>query len=226
VHTDVQALANALDTVPLFPQAKTTSFSAAAGFSYAAGTGVTATLPASPATGDTIRVAGSATVTGVAPAVVAAAGGKGINGLGLAAASSFKLGLPWAHATLQYDGTNWQIIDGGQDTGWVAISLTSGWDHGGSAVPQARLRGDVITLRGWIRNFTGSTAGQFTNLATLPTGITLYSAGQLIAGLGGTMGYPIQIYNNAGITTIQVWASGGWPNGTIQSLDSISFSAV
>jgi hypothetical protein len=40
------------------------------------------------------------------------------------------------------------------------------------------------------------------------------------------MGYPIQIYNNAGITTIQVWASGGWPNGTIQSLDSISFSAV
>jgi hypothetical protein len=162
VHTDIQALANSLETVPLFPQAKTTSFSAAAGFSYAAGTGVTATLPASPATGDTIRVAGSATVTGAAPATVTAAGGKGINGLGLAAASTFKLGTPWAYAMLQYDGTNWQIIDGQQDTGWVALTLGSGVTSVDGIALAVRLRGDMVDMKGAIQDGNLSGPGYVT----------------------------------------------------------------
>jgi hypothetical protein len=211
VHTDIQALANSLETVPLFPQAKTTSFSAAAGFSYAAGTGVTATLPASPATGDTIRVAGSATVTGAAPATVTAAGGKGINGLGLAAASTFKLGTPWAYAMLQYDGTNWQIIDGQQDTGWVALSLASGFIAGGLA-PAARCVGDRVWLCGTVHNNTGGTVAGNTTWATVPVACqpTLDNT-YAVVGNPGTGG-PIGAF---------VISASGSPAGALQNNGSV-----
>jgi hypothetical protein len=200
VHTDIQALANSLETVPLFPQAKTTSFSAAAGFSYAAGTGVTATLPASPATGDTIRVAGSATVTGAAPATVTAAGGKGINGLGLAAASTFKIGTPWAYAMLQYDGTNWQIIDGGQDTGWVTMTRATNVNAGsGAYVPAYRTIGNMVYLRGAFTNATGGTLGPGGTWAT-----ALPAPASTVISL-----YGIQISTGGALTYVQSIANGG-----------------
>lgn len=171
VHTDIQALATSLETVPLYPSTMTTSATAVAGLSYVVTASQTLTLPASPTKGDTIRASAGSTVTGATAVTVTASGGKGINGVGLVAASTFKLGTPFAHATLQYDGTNWQIIDGGQDTGWVTLSLATGMSAtAGDFVPSARLQGDTVRLRGGITGSSGSGNAQ-TSMATIPAGM-------------------------------------------------------
>lgn len=167
VHTDIQALANSLDTVPAYPATMTTSATATAGLSYVVSASQTLTLPASPTKGDIIRAAAASTVTGATAVTVAASGGKGINGLGLSAASLLKLGTPFAHTTLQYDGTNWQIIDGQQDTGWLALSLSGGVSAvGGGYSPSYRVLGDRVWLRGGV-SFTATAS---ITIATLPAG--------------------------------------------------------
>lgn len=174
VHTDIQALANSLDAFPPFPTTAATSTTAAAGLSYVVSPSQTLTYPASPTKGDLIRAIAGSTVTGATAVVVAASGGKGINGLGLSSASSFKLGTPGAHATAQYDGTNWQIIDGQQDTGWVALTLATNWIAVVSTVaftPSARVAGDRAYMAGAAKNNTGATwnVASGTALATLPS---------------------------------------------------------
>jgi hypothetical protein len=224
VHTDIQALANSLDTVPLFPQFKSSSASAVAGFSYQAAASVTMTLPASPVLGDTIRVAAAAGVTGATPAVVTAAGGKGINGLGLAAASTFKLGTPWAYATLQYDGTAWQIIDGQQDTGWVALTLgtnittfTSGY------AAAAKIVGNEVELSGSMKNNTGGALGTGVTIATLPS--AAYESAQLViltAALSGASPTSSSLLILASSTALETQASG-IPNGFGIFLDGLRY---
>jgi hypothetical protein len=108
-----------------------------------------------------LRATATSGVTGATAVTVTAAGGKAINGRGLAAGTSFKLGTPFAHATLQYDGANWLIVDGEQDTGWLTVTLINGATVG-SLAPQGRLRGDEVRLKGDL------TLGGNATFATVP----------------------------------------------------------
>jgi hypothetical protein len=171
VHTDIEALANSLETVPLYPTAAATSRTGLAGESVLVSPSQTLTLPASPNKGDIIQIIAGA-VTGATPVTVAASGGKVINGPGLTSGASFPLGMPQARATVQYDGTAWRITQGAPDTGWLSLTLTSGYTAvGGHFVPQGRLVGDnPVELRGDLENATTSTS-QGTIIATVPSAL-------------------------------------------------------
>jgi hypothetical protein len=56
-----------------------------------------------------------------------------------------------------------------QDSGWVPLSLSAGMTSAYAVVPAARLRGDVVTLKGGIDASAGWAAGA--TLATLPVGM-------------------------------------------------------
>lgn len=166
VAADVGALANSLDKWPLYPTTATASRSLVAGESALANPSTTLTLPSAPSQGDAVRVVPGSAVTGSAQVTVAASGGKVINGKGLSAASSFVLGIPFAFVTLQYDGTAWQIVEGQRDTGWVPLTLSTGWAAtSGTWVPAARLCGDSVAMRG---QATGSSPGSSIAHLTAP----------------------------------------------------------
>lgn len=145
---------------PLRPATANANVTATAGtFLTITGTAaVTVTLPAHTA-GQRVKVinvgTGGTTVSGTA-----------IQGVGLSSASSFPLGMVGASAELLDDGTNWYVVDGGQDSGWQALTLASGVSAlAGSFAPSARLRGDTVTLRGVL---TGTSISTW---ATLPVGL-------------------------------------------------------
>jgi hypothetical protein len=148
VAADITALANSLETVPLYPTAAATSRTGVVGEGVVVSPSQTLTLPATPTQGDALRIVADGTVTGSTPVTVAASGSKVINGKGLSSGSSFLLGTPHCHATVQYDGTAWRIIDGQQDSGWVAIALGGGVSVGGGVTPAARHVGDKVELCG------------------------------------------------------------------------------
>ncbi len=53
-----------------------------------------------------------------------------------------------------------------QDTGWIALTLATGMTQGGSYTPSARLRGDIVALKGAV--VQGASGNGFTGIATLP----------------------------------------------------------
>ena len=128
---------------------------------YAVG-GTTITLP-TPALNSVVAISAQGSATGASPVTVS---GTNIWGLGLAGASSFTLGISQAFAILQSDGTNWFILSGQQDTGWVALSLGGGVSAGGGYTPTARLVGSTVYLSGG--PLTGSA---ITAWATIPAGL-------------------------------------------------------
>lgn len=93
--------------------------------------------------------------------------GTNIYGTGLNAVSSFQLSGSGSFAILLADGTNWFIVAGAQDSGWVAVSgFSNSWTNAGAGTPAAayRLVGDRVSLRGAIAS--GSAGKAF----TLPAG--------------------------------------------------------
>ena len=94
-----------------------------------------------------------------------------IQGLGLSSASSFPLGAVGAHAILLDDGTNWNLIAGQQDTGYLAMTLGSGVNSIAGYTPAARLVGNMVELCGTLHNNSGTTLAAFTTMATLPAAI-------------------------------------------------------
>jgi len=124
VHTDIEALANSLESVPLYPITASTSAFILAGTRVIASPSITLTLPSAPNQGDVLEVVAGQLVTGSTPVTVSAAGGKVINGVGLSGASSFTLGTPYGRAMLQYDGTDWLVI-GGRPGGSGATNISA-----------------------------------------------------------------------------------------------------
>jgi hypothetical protein len=168
VAADLHSLALSLESVPLFPTTATTSRTGVNGESVAVSPSQTLTLPASPVKGDRIQIIALGTVAGATPVTVAG-GGKTINGVGLSGASSFLLGTPNSNTTVQYDGTAWRVIDGQQDTGWVLLTLPVTNVLSFGALPaSARLRGDTIRLKGFLKNLTGSPIAANTVIANYP----------------------------------------------------------
>jgi len=67
------------------------------------------------------------------------------------------------------NGTNWQVVSGQQDTGWVAITPTAtGFTASTSPPLAARLIGDRVWFRGQFLNGNGGSTSGGTTLATLP----------------------------------------------------------
>jgi hypothetical protein len=206
VHTDIEALANSLESTPLYPTTAVTSRTGIAGESVLVSPSQTLTLPAAPTKGDIIQIIAGGAVTGATAVTVAASGSKVINGPGLSSGASFPLGMPQSRATVQYDGTAWRITHGAPDTGWLSLTLGSGLVNlgAGQFIPAGRLVGDnPVELRGACVN-NSSTTPQGTVIATVPaalqvvpvTGvrftITVYSSANLMANVlisGTTMYY-------------------------------------
>lgn len=157
--------ANILDGFSLLTSVGTaaTSVTATRGEVVLASPGVTVTLPAATVNA-MVAVVASSTVTGASPITVA---GVNIYGVGLVGAASFKLGTPGAVAVLFSDGTNWEIILGQQDTGWVGLTLAGGVT-GSGYVPSARLQGDIVRLKGAM---SGSSITAGSTWATIPSGL-------------------------------------------------------
>ena len=119
---------------------------------------VTAPSPAAKTTFGVASVSGVATVTAASGVIL----GPGLG----AGASSIKIGTPGSYVVLLGDGTNLDVVGGGQDTGWVAIigSLTNSWSSHGA--PAYRLNGNRVDLQ-----FSGMYNGASnTVLYTLPAG--------------------------------------------------------
>lgn len=219
VHSDLQALANSLETVPTYPTTATTSRTGVSGESVAVSPSQTLTLPAAPVKGDRIQILALGTVTGATPVTVAG-GGKTINGLGLSAASSFLLGTPNANATAQYDGSAWRIIDGQQDTGWVVLTLTTGIVSGGGYVPAARTVGDEVRLRGILQNTSG---GALTSPMTVPVASRPAS---LVAATGATLASGVGVTLSIAASGASTVSAGGIPNGSSLGLDNMRYSLL
>jgi len=111
-------------------------------------------------------------VSGSAPVTVDAGSGAKIygKGLGTSGATSFKLGTPGAFAWLfSYDGTNWRIIHGEQDTGWVPLALANGCaDAAGAYAPAYRQCGSRVELQGAFQVPSGGLSSSTAVATNLP----------------------------------------------------------
>lgn len=108
--------------------AESSNFNAATGHMYLCTGAITATLPTHSA-GQIIGLT-SVNGTGASPLTVSCAtNGGDILGEGMPASTqTVPLGSPGASITLEDDGTNWNIIAGTIDTGWIATGQGSGWN--------------------------------------------------------------------------------------------------
>ena len=158
-------------------RAMTSSATANAGDLVLASPSVTVTLPA-PVLNTTVGVIANSSVTGATQVTVAYGSGSGhIYAMGALAVSSLKLGGAQDTLILQSDGTNWQVIAGLVDTGWVSLTLTSTINVANislsspqtayNVTPAVRLRGTRALLRG---GATTTTHAGATSWATIPSG--------------------------------------------------------
>jgi hypothetical protein len=173
----------ALATTSLGDQAVSSvsgTVTAVSGNAYEAAASTTITLP-TPVKNSTVTIIAGTAVTSSTPVTVNAGATGKINGPGLSSASSFVLGQPGAFTMLLADGSNWFVIAGQQDTGWVTLTAPSGWTNGAGTVYYTaayRLVGDTVRLRGPFTNQTGSTAGFSTTIpaAIVPAKTVLWVA--------------------------------------------------
>ena len=144
---------------------------------------------------------------------VSAASGV-IYGPGLGSgASSFALSVPGAYAALTSDGTNWFLIAGIPDTGWIAPSLINSWANYGGGYTSAGYRkvGDIVQLRGALTGGTIGLAGFTLPAGYRPMALVILATGY-VTGSGGST----NIFSNG-----SVQLEGGSP-----SLDGMSFSIL
>lgn len=171
--TSVQTWANATAASQYLQFALRTtavSVTAAHGDWVLAGAGTTITMP-SASSNLFVMIQADGTVTSSSPVTVSSSGN--MFGLGLNAASSFLLGTPFAHVILAGAGTNWSVVSGQQDSGWVALALKTNINSGGPTyyTPSCRLLGNTVYLSGQAQNNTGGTINASTaSWATVPAG--------------------------------------------------------
>lgn len=188
------------------------------------GATTTATLPASPPVGMICGVITGVSIGGAAPVTVSA----GANTIDLPGAttpvSNITLGYPGAYVLLMWGGLVWRAISGGEDTGWVSLSLGTNISAYDSLTPSCRRINGEIKLRGGL--LTGATISANTTLATIPTGfrpsglVILNSA--IVLGSGNASGAPLLLNgsgNNGFITTAQ-----SLPNVSAIALNGTGFS--
>ena len=126
-----------------------------------------------------------------------------------------------------YNGTVWQTVP--LDTGWVALTLASGFISGASITgytPAYRKQGDTVRLRGEIQNDSGSTQPTGTVIATgCPAPVTKRDIcvtpqfNSSVTNFGMTM----LSVNTAGVT---IQAGSTLQNNYLQGLDGIQYDVV
>jgi hypothetical protein len=210
----------------LVPISQGTSVTMAAGNRYLAFPSITLTLPA-PVAGLAIGITAATGVSGSSPVTIAyGTGGGGIYGAGLNNAATFVLGTVLASVTLAcLDGSNWFITSGQQDTGWVLLTLPVTNVLSFGALPaSARLHGDTIRLKGFLKNLTGAPVAANTVIADYPNAwgpssglelltfdpLTSNTAHALQTNVGG---------NHGAMALAETWATNG---GLV--LDGVTFS--
>jgi hypothetical protein len=142
-------------TIGLQPTPLTSSATAKIGqqINAIASAPLTVTLP-TPVLGGTIGILATGATSSYSLVTVSASGGAQIYGLGLTA-TSLPLGTVGAKVILQsLDGTNWHVVVGQQDTGWLNTTPATGFTYGGS--PQVRLLGDRVWFSGQLQNSAAS----------------------------------------------------------------------
>ena len=124
---------------------------------------------------------------------------------------------------LQADGTNWNIIQGEQDSGWIVVgsggsapAFNSGWSWSGiagDATPAFREQGDTVHLRGRFGGSAGN-ATPFTLPAGYRPGSDITQGGCYSGGSGAGVCY---IFASTGIIQL------GGTAGNDPTMDGISF---
>jgi hypothetical protein len=141
--------------VQLAPVRPAGSATAAVGQLVVAQPSATITMPTA-VLGAVCEVYADGSPTGATPVTVVRAGGSTFYGAGLSGATSFLLGAPGAYALLAcHDAANWVVVGGQQDTGWVALTLGTGWGVYTGNTPYGRVIGDRVWLKGLIINNSG-----------------------------------------------------------------------
>lgn len=92
-------------------------------------------------------------------------------GTGSAGSASIPCSALGAYVVLQGDGTNWHIVAGQQDSGWVPLTYSNSWASNGGPASGAtaagyRLIGNVVRVAGSIKSGASSTLA-----FTLPAGV-------------------------------------------------------
>jgi hypothetical protein len=185
--------------------------------------GVTVTLPAPTSEHELIAVVAKDDASGVSgstPVTISTGGTNKIygKGLGTAGVTSIVLGTPGAFVWLfSYDGTNWRIVKGERDTGWVAITAISGVNNAvsGNYPATYRQRGDMVELAGVLLNNTGG---------TIAAGGGISGAGALPSPVDTVIMLAVQVsiqVTNFG--TIKVASFSSLGNGSAAYLDGLSY---
>ena len=165
---------------------------------------ITITLPA-PTAGICVGIKKTDAAAGTC-AVTAGSGyilGPGVP----ASTASIQCSAYGAYVILQGDGTNWHIVAGAQDTGWLPLpTYTNSWASNfgpatGGTVAGYRLNGDVVRLGGSIKTGTNSTAA-----FTLPAGARPVYLAELPMSTTGGAGN-LAIVSASGVAT--PYASSG-----------------
>lgn len=217
----LQTLANGnIDTNNLSPTAGITAAQLVPGAVFLALRTVSTNTTA--AAGQLINATGVTTITLPAPAsnaivglfsgstalTINAAGGSIIGAGATAGVASIQLSMNGAHALLMADGSNWFIVGGQQDTGWVSLASSFPANvsaTAGAYAPSVRLLGDRVMLKGAVSTAAGFTGGGlltvpalFRPAATIGTATT-GAAGLTIttAGVLGNVGANITVFLDA-----------------------------
>lgn len=189
----------------LIPTVINANTTASDGHCYIAQSACQVTLPAAPTAGAMVAViAGSAAITGAAPVIVVPAASQGIYGVGmLPAAPNLTLGTAGAFVRLCFDGTNWAIVAGQQDTGWHSNTGTA------PAPGVARVVGDRAYGRIPMVPGAGSTSyenGTVGNpLGVVPTYMSMWCG---FPNTGAPLSVALATFTAASFTPILIATSG------------------
>lgn len=147
--------------------------------------------------------------------------GTNIQGAGLSSASSFPLGSVGASAVLLDDGTNWLMIEGEQDSGWMTITSFAAHVSAGSPSPQVRLVGTQVRGRGEL-SFDSTGVSTNSTICTFPTS-AFPSAQRSVAYAAAND----SAFRNGTLSSVGVLSSSAVTGGIVSttvSLDAVGYS--
>jgi hypothetical protein len=162
---------------------KTSAFTAADGNLYEVSTaGVAVTLP-TPTSGSLISIWNGGDFATSPTAITASSGVILGNGV---LSTSMDLGAGGAYVTLYANGTDWFIVGGGLDTGWVSVTLANGWTNSVGYYPASyRVIEDRVWLRGSPNVPSSDVVGFTLPVGARPASPVILDAGQYAVATNG-----------------------------------------
>lgn len=189
---------------------------------------ITITLP-TPTAGALVGVQASAAATSSAGTTITASSGA-IYGVGTNGATSIPLAMPEASVVLLGTGSNWNIVCGQRDTGWVPLTFTSNWTYTSgtyTTTPSYRVIGDKLHFKGQVTNNVAGTlpAGTYITSSYPASALPPFVA-NLNAGLGNVGGWATGCLSIGGNFLNLCLAAGSVTQSGQISLDGLSCSMI